>query len=89
MPIKKAAMKALKADKKKHDKNLATRSKLRTLRKSAITKINTKDVSGAEASLKELSSAYNKAANKKIVRKKTASRKISRMAKKVSKLTKS
>ena len=89
MPIKKAAMKSLKADKRKQEKNIATKSKLRTLRKNAIEKINKKDASGSKDSLKEMSSAFDKAVNKGIVRKKTASRKISRMAKKVSQLTKS
>lgn len=89
MPIKRAAMKALRSDKKKHDTNLATKSEIKTLKKNIIKQIIKKDTKDIQKSLKDFCSSVDKAANKRILHKKNAARKISRISKKISFITKS
>jgi small subunit ribosomal protein S20 len=89
MPIKRAAYKQLRADKKKRLKNLRAISEVKTL----VRKLNSLIAEGNEASarnhLKEVVSKLNKAVTKRIVHKNTASRKISRLAIKIDRAFKS
>lgn len=79
MANKKAAIKSLRQDKKKHDRNKATISEVRTIAKKAQTLIKAKNKDEADTTLKQLESKLQKAAKKNTIKKNTASRKISRL----------
>ncbi|MFC1548367.1 30S ribosomal protein S20 [Candidatus Omnitrophota bacterium] len=79
MANKKAAIKALRQDKKKHDRNKAVMSELRTLAKKARNLINEKNREEADAALKTLESKLYRAAKTNLIKKNNASRRISRM----------
>ena len=84
MPIKRAAYKALRSDKKKRARNLSAMSRIKTLAKNLTGFIQSKDKKETDKSLKALISALDKAAQKGIMHKKTASRKAARMSKRAS-----
>lgn len=79
MPIKKQAFKALRQSKKRHEKNKGVITELKTLIKKASQLISEKKRSEADAALKELESKMYRAAKSNVIKKETASRKISRM----------
>ena len=81
MPIKKSAFKRLRQDKKKHEKNKSTISRIRTLRKQSRELIAAKNGKEADASLKKLESAMDRAVKRNIIKRNTASRSISRLRK--------
>ena len=89
MPIKRAAMKSLRSDKKKHDTNQSAKSKIKTLKKTIVNQIEKKDTENIQKSLKTYCSNVDKAASKGILHKKTAARKKARISRKISSLTKS
>lgn len=66
---------------KLHDKNIAVKSALKTVSKKVAVAVEKKDTAAVAGTLKEATKAYAKAASKGIIHKKTASRKISRLAK--------
>ncbi|MEZ5386022.1 MAG: 30S ribosomal protein S20 [Prosthecobacter sp.] len=68
--------------------NQTVKSRIRTLRKKVLAAVETKDAAAAAASLSEFSSAADKAAKTKILKKNTSSRLKSRLALKVGALTK-
>ena len=84
MPIKKAAYKELRKAKKRHYKNISTKSDLRTSVKNLESLITAKKFDDAKKLLPSLISKLDKAASKGIIKKNTASRKISRLMKKLS-----
>jgi small subunit ribosomal protein S20 len=88
MPIKKSAFKRLRQDKKKHEKNKSTISRVRTLKKKARELIAAKNSKEADAFLKKLESAMDRAVKRNIIKKNTASRNISRLRKDWAKLGK-
>lgn len=79
MPNKKSAIKALKQSQKKHEKNKAVKSELRTLAKTASRFIGEKSKSEADEALRKLESKLDKAAKTNVIHKNKASRKISRL----------
>ena len=87
MPIKRAAYKAIRSDKKKHLRNVSVKSNLRTLTKKVIELVNSEkpDAAKTKESLRELVSALDAAAQKGVIHRRNASRKISRMSTSVSK----
>ena len=66
---------------KRHEKNVAVKSALKTVSKKVTAAVEKKDTAAVAGTLKEATKAYAKAASKGIIHKKTASRKISRLAK--------
>ncbi|MBD3380533.1 MAG: 30S ribosomal protein S20 [Candidatus Omnitrophica bacterium] len=86
MPNKKSAIKRLRQDKKKHDRNKAILSEIRTFAKKAKAAIADKDAVGADDTLKTLESKLTRAARKDIIKKNTASRKVSRLRSQWSKI---
>ena len=86
MPNKKSAMKRLRQDTKKHEMNKAVLSELRTLTKKARLSIADNDKAGANENLKTLESKLTRAAQKNIVKKNNASRRISRLRTQMSKI---
>lgn len=79
MANKKAAVKALRQDKKKHERNKAAMSELRTLAKTARLLIEDKKKPEADVALKNLESKLSRAAKNNIITKNNASRRISRL----------
>ncbi len=83
MPIKKAAIKALKSSRKKQLENLKIKSEIKTLNRNFESLLNAKEIDKARKLLKELVRKLDKALNKGVIHKNTASRKKSRLMKKL------
>ena len=81
MPIKKAAFKRLRQDKKKHLANKAMISEIRTLAKKSRTLIADKNRDEADTFLKKLESKTDRAVRKSLIKKNTASRNMSKLRK--------
>lgn len=88
MPIKRAAYKAIRTDKKKRAKNVSAISKIKTLTKTLKGLLKTKDKEKISSALKAVFSALDKAAQKGIIHAGNASRKKSRLSKAISKTAK-
>ncbi len=86
MPIKRAAFKSIRKDKKRHLRNVRITSELKTINKRFESFFNAKKINEAKEALQFLISRMGKAASKGIVHKNTASRKISRLTKRLNKL---
>ena len=79
MANKQAAMKSLRQDKKRHERNTAKRSELRTLTKKVRTLIEKPSREEADIVLKTLESKLDREVKKNVIKKGSASRKISRL----------
>lgn len=86
MPIKQAGFKSVRQSKKRHLRNLGIASGLKTKIKRFETLITEKNKEKAESTFSELISKIDKAKSKGILRKNTANRKKSRLAKKLARL---
>ena len=84
MPIKKSAYKELRKARIRHFKNISTMSELKTLVKKFEKLISDKKIDEAKKTSNYLCAKINRAASKGIIHKNTASRKISRLMKKLS-----
>jgi small subunit ribosomal protein S20 len=84
----KSSEKRARQDIKKSANNLKTMNTVRTYEKKLRTAIAAKDAKGAQAALTSFTSKIDKAATKGVIAAKTASRKVSRISKQVSALTK-
>ena len=73
---------------KRRDRNTVVKSDLKTQVKKITTFIDNNDLKAAEGLLKETETKLKKAASKGVIKKKTASRKTGRLAKRVSRLSK-
>lgn len=85
MPIKKSAFKELRKAKKRHLKNIRITSEIKTLNKKFLTLLDEKKVEEAKKLLQQLISKLDNAASKKIIHKNTASRKKSRLMRRLNK----
>lgn len=88
MPIKRAAYKRVRADKKRKLRNLSAISAIKSMARKLNNLISSKNKSALEQALKNFYSLVDKAANKGIIHKSTASRNKARMAKKVLQVSK-
>lgn len=79
MPIKKQSFKALRQSRKRQIRNKAMMTELRTLAKKASQLIAEKNRQGADAALKEYESKMYRAAKSNLIKKETASRRVSRI----------
>ena len=86
MPILHAAYKSMKVSKKKSERNLATKSRLKTETKKFINLLTSKNLDDAKKQLTKLISELDKASSKGVLHRKTASRKKSRLMKKLKSL---
>ncbi|MBL7071468.1 MAG: 30S ribosomal protein S20 [Candidatus Omnitrophica bacterium] len=86
MPTLRAAYKALRSDVKKRKRNEAITSEIKTRIKKIEGLIAENKKDEAKQYLKVMTSRYMSAASKGVVRKKTASRKISRLAKRINRI---
>ena len=84
MPRERTAYKELRKAKKRHFKNISTKSDLRTSVKNFEGLVKTNKNDEAKKALSLLISKLDKAASKGIIKKNTAARKISRLMKKLS-----
>jgi small subunit ribosomal protein S20 len=79
----KSAEKRDRQNKKNRVRNIAAKSALKTKIKSVIENVNSKNKETSVNALKTAIPALNKAASKGLIHKKNASRKVSRLTKKV------
>jgi small subunit ribosomal protein S20 len=86
LAIHKSAIKRDKQNKKRRMRNKNFKSLMKTKVKTALTAMGEKDAAKAQALLKETISTISKIASKGIIHKNTASRKISRLTKRVNTL---
>jgi small subunit ribosomal protein S20 len=84
----KSAVKRARQNVKRNEMNRARRSKVRTLAKAVETAVQGKNIDGATTALRAAEAGLARAAGRGTMHKKTASRKISRLAKKVKKAAK-
>ena len=88
MPIKKAAFKTLRQDKKRADRNKKIKSDIAALVRKARKAIEKKDKAKATEWLKQAIKKIDKAVQKGILKKNTAARNKSRLSKAVNALDK-
>jgi len=79
----KSAEKRDRQNKKNRARNIAAKSALKTKIKSVVENVNSKNKEKSINALKTAIPALNKAASKGLIHKKNASRKVSRLTKKV------
>jgi small subunit ribosomal protein S20 len=87
MPNTKSAAKAMRQSKRRNAYNLRTKTKLKVALKNTRKAITDNDSKESVESLKKAYAALDKAAKKGVIHKNTASRKKSRLAKAISKLS--
>lgn len=87
MAIHKSVIKRQKQADKQKIINASAKSLLKTLTKKVEQAVKTKNTDVAKAAMVNAMKAYDKAASKGIVHKNTVSRKISRLSKKVNKIS--
>jgi small subunit ribosomal protein S20 len=83
----KSAIKRQKQAEKKHEINKSVKSMLKTLAKKVEQAVEAKNADVAKDAMVKAMKAYDKAASQGILHKSTASRKISRLSTKVSKIS--
>jgi len=83
----KSAIKRQKQAEKKHEINKSVKSMLKTLAKKVEQAVEAKNTDVAKEAMAKAMKAYDKAASQGILHKSTASRKISRLSTKVSKIS--
>jgi small subunit ribosomal protein S20 len=81
--VHRSALKRARQSKKRRERNLAVKSKIKTLEKRALQE---KDKGKAEEALKRFHSVLDKAVKKRIIHKNTAARKKSRVTKRINAL---
>ncbi len=82
MPIKKAAVKALKQSKKSALRNFKVKQNIKDLMKDSIQLIDGKKNEGLAEKIKSAVKSIDRAVQKKIIKKNTGARKKSRLMKK-------
>ena len=83
MPIKRAAVRQLRKDRKRTVHNLALRSEIKTLKKRLLTLLSENKHAEAAKLLPTVIKRFDQAAGKNILHKKTASRTKSRLMRRV------
>jgi len=84
LPIKKSAYKELGKSKTRHSNNISIRSELKTLAKKFYHLLSEKKTEEAKKEISLLVSKIDRAASKGVIKRNTASRKISRLMRKLS-----
>ena len=88
MPTERTSYKELRKSKRRHTRNIAIKSELKTLVKKLEKILAEKKADEAKKTIDYVVSKVARAASKGVIKKNTASRKISRLMKKLSSLTK-
>jgi len=89
MPQKRSARKEIRKSKKKHLRNIAITSEMKSSIKKYNALLEAKKIDQAKELLKVVSSQLSRASGKGIIHNNTASRKISRLSKKLGRAAKS
>ncbi|MBI1991859.1 MAG: 30S ribosomal protein S20 [Candidatus Omnitrophica bacterium] len=79
MPIKHAALKQIRKDRKRQERNQAVRSELKTLTKGLRALLSAQKLEEAKMLLQQLAKQYDHAVSKGIIHRNTASRHKSRL----------
>ena len=87
MPAHKSAVKRIKTSQKKHIRNAAVQSELKTLLNKLDELISSNKTDEAKATVHQAMSKFDKAVSKGVIHKRKASRHKSRLAKKLGKLS--
>lgn len=85
MPKRRAAVKRLRVDKKRHARNIKLKTELKKSIKKLLSLFAAKNIEEAKKTLGKVYSLLDKAAKKNIIHPNTASRKKARLARKISK----
>ena len=85
MPIKHAALKQIRKDRKRQRRNQAVRSELKTLTKRFLGLVSSQKLDEASQLLRMVAKRFDRAASKGIVHRNTASRYKARLARRLSK----
>jgi small subunit ribosomal protein S20 len=85
MAKRRAAVKSLRVDKKRHQRNLLIKREIKKALKKFQALLTAKNIAEAKATLGKIYSLLDKAAKKNIIHPNTANRKKARLARKVSK----
>ena len=88
MPNIKSAKKRVKQAAKRRKENYARKSDVKTMVKKVLDAVAEKDVAQANELLREAQAKLARAKSKRVMHAKTASRKLSRVAKKVAEISK-
>ena len=83
MPIKHSALKQLRKDAKRRERNNATRSELRTMTKRAAKLIQANQLEEARQALRQLAGQFDRAAKKGVIHRNRATRFKSRLARRL------
>jgi len=83
MPITKSAKKALRQSKKRQQRNIRIKNKIKTITRQVNELVEAGKKAEAEKALQQAYSALDKAAKKKMIKKNTASRRKARLARTV------
>lgn len=87
MPVvHKSTIKRARQAEKRHQRNKAVMTSVKSVMKKVFSAVEQKNVDAAKASLREVSSALSKAVTKGVLKRNTASRRVSRLAAKVNAL---
>ncbi len=88
MPVvHKSTIKAARQSEKRRLRNRAVMTAVKGTMKKVVSAVEQKDMTAAKASLREATSALSKAATKGVLKRNTASRRISRLAQQVNAMT--
>ena len=85
MPKRRAAVKRLRVDKKRHQRNLVIKREIKKALKKFQALFTAKNFAQAKADLSKIYSLLDKAAKKNIMHPNTANRKKARLARRISK----
>lgn len=80
MPIKHAALKQIRKDRKRHARNQAIRSELKTIAKQLLALLGANKLDEATTLMHNLAGRFDRAASKGIIHRNTAARSKSRLA---------
>lgn len=86
MPVHRSGVKRMRTGQKRHARNVAAKSELKTLFKKLDQLCSKKSIDEAKELVQIITSKLDKVATKGIIHKKKASRKKSRLAKKLNRL---
>ena len=84
MPIKHAALKEIRKDRRRQQRNQAVRAELKTLTKQLLVMLNSQKLDEAKAFVELVASRYDHAASKGVIHPNTAARYKSRLMRRVS-----
>mgnify|MGYP001558114764 CR=1 FL=1 len=84
MPIKHAALKQIRKDRKRHARNHAIQSELKTLTKRLIQLLQGRKTEEARALIRVVAQKYDRAASARVIHANTAARYKSRLMRRVS-----